>query len=99
MKSILYHSYDPYDDLTDTSNDIMCFLDTVKYKIGNNILLVGNIGLPAFEEMDAYDKMDYFVYELSSHQLQYVDCSPHIAVLLNMYEDHLDHYKSYEEYL
>ncbi|MBQ8043804.1 MAG: UDP-N-acetylmuramoyl-L-alanine--D-glutamate ligase [Clostridia bacterium] len=63
-----------------------------------NTLLVGNIGLPAFEEMESYDNMDYFVYELSSHQLQYVDCSPHIAVLLNMYEDHLDHYKSYEEY-
>lgn len=63
-----------------------------------NALLVGNIGLPAFEEMDSYNNMDYFVYELSSHQLQYVDCSPHIAVLLNMYEDHLDHYKSYEEY-
>ena len=63
-----------------------------------NVLLVGNIGLPAFEEMDAYDNMDYFIYELSSHQLQFVDCSPHIAVLLNMYEDHLDHYKNYEEY-
>ena len=44
MKSILYHNYDPHDDLTDTSDDITCFLDTVKYKIGNNILLVGNIG-------------------------------------------------------
>ena len=63
-----------------------------------NVLLVGNIGLPAFEEMDEYNNIDYFVYELSSHQLQFVDCSPHIAVLLNMYEDHLDHYKSYEEY-
>ncbi len=63
-----------------------------------NVLLVGNIGLPAFDEMNVYDEMDYFVYELSSHQLQFVDCSPHISVLLNMYEDHLDHYKSYEEY-
>ena len=63
-----------------------------------NTLLVGNIGLPAFEEMDAYDKTDYFVYELSSHQLEFVDCSPHISVLLNMYEEHLDHYKGYEEY-
>ena len=63
-----------------------------------NVLLVGNIGLPAFEEMNAYNDIDYFVYELSSHQLQFVDCSPHIAILLNMYEDHLDHYKSYDEY-
>ena len=63
-----------------------------------NTLLVGNIGLPAFEEMETYNTTDYYVYELSSHQLEFVDCSPHIAVLLNMYEDHLDHYKSYEEY-
>lgn len=61
-------------------------------------LLVGNIGLPAFDEMDMYDEIDYFVYEFSSHQLQFIDYSPHIAVLLNMYEDHLDHYKNYEEY-
>ena len=63
-----------------------------------NALLVGNIGLPAFEEMETYNDTDYYVYELSSHQLEFVDCSPHIAVLLNMYEDHLDHYKGYEEY-
>ena len=63
-----------------------------------NVLLVGNIGLPAFDEMDAYDTMDYFVYELSSHQLQFMNNSPHIAVLLNMYQDHLDHYTGYEEY-
>ena len=63
-----------------------------------NTLLVGNIGLPAFDEMDMYNEMDYFVYEFSSHQLQFIDYSPHIAILLNMYEDHLDHYKDYEEY-
>ncbi len=63
-----------------------------------NALLVGNIGLPAFDEMDMYNEMDYFVYEFSSHQLQFIDYSPHIAILLNMYEDHLDHYKDYEEY-
>ena len=63
-----------------------------------NALLVGNIGLPAFEEMETYNTTDYYVYELSSHQLEFVDCSPHIAVILNMYEDHLDHYKGYEEY-
>ena len=63
-----------------------------------NVLLVGNIGLPAFDEMDEYDKIDYFVYELSSHQLEFVKHSPFVSILLNMYEDHLDHYNSYEEY-
>lgn len=63
-----------------------------------NVVLVGNIGLPAFEEIEQYEQTDYFVYELSSHQLEFVEHSPAIAVLLNMYEDHLDHYKGYDEY-
>ncbi|MEG1311631.1 MAG: methyltransferase domain-containing protein [Romboutsia sp.] len=44
MKSVLYHDYEPNADLTETSDDVTCFLDTIKYKIGNNILLVGEIG-------------------------------------------------------
>ena len=44
MKSILYHNYEPNSDLTETSDDITCFLDNIKYTIGNNILLVGDIG-------------------------------------------------------
>lgn len=63
-----------------------------------NVILVGNIGRPVFEEIDKYSDMDYYVFELSSHQLEHVKYSPHISVLLNMYEEHLDHYNSYEEY-
>lgn len=44
MKSLLYYDYDPNVDLTDSSNDIASFLYNIKYKIGNNILLVGDIG-------------------------------------------------------
>lgn len=63
-----------------------------------NVLLVGNIGRPVFEEIEQYDKADFFVYELSSHQLEHVRYSPCVAVVLNMFEEHLDHYNSYEEY-
>ena len=61
-------------------------------------LLVGNIGLPAFEMIDSFDETDWYIYELSSHQLEFVRYSPKIAVLLNMFEEHLDHYKSYDLY-
>lgn len=44
MKSVLYHNYEPNGGLIDTSDDITCFLDNIKYTIGNKILLVGNIG-------------------------------------------------------
>lgn len=63
-----------------------------------NVMLVGNIGVPVFEAIDNFDEIDIFVFELSSHQLEHVKYSPHIAVILNMFEEHLDHYNSYEEY-
>ncbi len=44
MKSVLYHNYEPNADLTDTSDEVTCFLDTIKYDVGDKILLVGNIG-------------------------------------------------------
>ncbi len=60
--------------------------------------LVGNIGIPVFDILDDADA-DYYVYELSSHQIQSVDVSPHIAVLLNVFEEHLDYYSSYDDYV
>lgn len=44
MKSVLYHDYEPNADVTKSSDDVTCFLDTIKYNIGNKILLVGKVG-------------------------------------------------------
>ncbi len=65
---------------------------------GNESLLVGNIGLPAMEIIGQIKEDTVIVYELSSHQLEYCHDSPHIAVFLNLYEEHLDHYISYLAY-
>ena len=35
---------------------------------------------------------------MSSHQLQYVDVSPHVGLILNLFVDHLDHAGSIECY-
>ena len=64
-----------------------------------NTLFAGNIGIPVFEEIEKVDKDTIFVLELSCHQLKFVKSSPNISILLNLYEEHLDLYKSYEDYI
>lgn len=64
-----------------------------------NCLLMGNIGIPAFDLCDQIDEETLIVYELSCHQLEYIHVSPHVAVLLNLFEEHLDHYGTYDNYI
>lgn len=72
---------------------------SVLEKNGKNTMLLGNIGVPIFEKLDEITKDTILVLELSSHALQYIKKSPNIAILLNVFEEHLDHYKSYDEYI
>ncbi|MEE0699403.1 MAG: UDP-N-acetylmuramoyl-L-alanine--D-glutamate ligase [Bacilli bacterium] len=65
---------------------------------GKMVKLVGNIGVPVFNEIEDVKKDTIVVTELSCHQLQFVKASPNVSVLLNIYEEHLDLYKSYDEY-
>ncbi len=60
---------------------------------GVNTCLIGNIGVPVFEKADESKDL-VAVIEMSSHQLEFTTCSPHVAVLVNIYEEHLDHYKT-----
>ena len=60
---------------------------------------LGNIGKPIFTEIESIKKDDIVVLEISSHQSQFIKKSPNIGVILNIYEEHLDHYKSFEEYI
>ena len=63
-----------------------------------DVELLGNIGTPIFDEIDKIKENTITVLEISSHALQYIKKSPNISILLNLYEEHLDHYKSFEEY-
>ncbi len=60
---------------------------------GVNACLIGNIGVPVFEKADE-DESLVAVIEMSSHQLEFTTASPSVAVLVNIYEEHLDHYKT-----
>lgn len=65
---------------------------------GVNTLLVGNIGIPPFDCINDIKPETIIVLELSSHQLEYISHAPHIAVFLNLFQEHLDHYYTYLEY-
>lgn len=63
-----------------------------------NTFLMGNIGIPVFDKIEEYDESSTLVVEISSHQLEYLDYSSHIGVILNLFEDHLDKAGTLENY-
>lgn len=61
--------------------------------------LGGNIGNPPIEFLNKVKASDVVVLEMSCFQLGDLKKSPHIAVLLNTTEDHLDYYPDVDAYL
>ena len=66
-----------------------------------DVRLVGNIpGFSSLESLIGLKKMpDFFVYELSSFNLENLKASPRYAVITNIFPDHLDRYRSFNDYL
>ena len=64
----------------------------------DNVFLLGNIGIPLLDQYEEYNKDSILVIEMSSHQLEFVRKSPHIAIILNLFQDHLDHSGTLEHY-
>lgn len=73
--------------------------ETLKNTFHDRVLLAGNMGIPFFDILKSINDDSLIVCEFSSHQLQQVKYSPHISILLNIFQEHLDHYHSYEEYI
>lgn len=61
-------------------------------------LLLGNIGKPIFDEIENIHEDTKVVVEMSALQLEFVDVSPHIGAIINLYEDHLDHSGTVKHY-
>ena len=64
----------------------------------DKVFILGNIGNPLLDRVEEYDENSILVIEMSSDQLEFVDKSPHIAIILNLFEDHLDHAGTIEHY-
>ncbi len=81
---------------TTTTSLIYHILEKAGYDVG----LGGNIGT-SFARQVAHGDKAFFVLEISSFQLDgCVDFKPHIAVLCNITEDHLDRYDyKFENYI
>lgn len=65
---------------------------------GKDAILAGNIGIPIFDVIAQINNKSIIVFELSAHQLQFIHRSPHIGILLNVFEEHLDHFGTFDAY-
>ncbi len=77
-----------------TASLIFAILKQANY----SVKLVGNIGTPAISELAKEKKDTWYVYELSSYQLQDIHYSPHISVIINLYSEHMNYHGSMESY-
>ena len=68
-------------------------------KSGKRVHLAGNIGYPLCSFLDKLESGDIIVMEVSCQQLANVDkFNPHIALMTNLSEAHIDFFGSYEAY-
>lgn len=66
---------------------------------GKKVHLVGNIGNPMLSELLLSNtEEDIWVCELSSYQLADIAYSPHIAVFVSLFPEHMDFHGSTEKY-
>lgn len=72
----------------------------MKKKYGENVDVVGNIGIPYCERVFSNEREMKYVVECSSFQLEdIVKFKPNVAAILNFSPDHLDRYGSYVDYI
>lgn len=67
-------------------------------RCGKETRLLGNIGEPPLDSWNEITDDMVIILELSSHQLEYIRKAPAVALLLNLFQEHLDHYRDFRHY-
>ena len=60
--------------------------------------LLGNIGIPVLDYFDEVEQDSYCAIEMGVHQLEFCMAAPHVAIVTNLYPEHLDHYRGLDDY-
>lgn len=63
-----------------------------------DIRLVGNIGNPVLDSLEAADEQTIFVVECSSFQLEDFHFAPDISIVLQIVDEHLDYHGNFNAY-
>ncbi|HKW78906.1 MAG TPA: UDP-N-acetylmuramoyl-L-alanine--D-glutamate ligase [Candidatus Limnocylindria bacterium] len=74
-------------------------LDRILRRGPRRVFSGGNIGRAVIQDVDGITKDDVVLLELSSFQLETLGISPHVAVITNVTEDHIDHHGTRESYI
>ena len=82
---------------TNGKSTTVCLVEAMLRSAGLRASAAGNLGIPALELLG--QPLDVAVLEVSSFQLETVESfRPHVAVILNVADDHLDRHGSLEAY-
>ena len=93
----LFLKYAPCRKIGVTGSKGKTTTSTLTYKMlcagGVDCELMGNMGLPVLDYIEEMTEDKIAVIEMSSHQLEFTQSSPDVAILTNIYEEHLEHYR------
>ena len=85
---------------TNGKTTTVSMLNSILLNAGLNSVACGNIGTPIVGEVENLGIDDYAVVEISSFQLETLSSlRPHIAIVTNITEDHLNRHYNMENYI
>ena len=85
---------------TNGKTTTVSMLNSILQNAGLNSVACGNIGTPIVGEVENLGIDDYAVIEISSFQLETLSSlRPHIAIITNITEDHLNRHYNMENYI